>query len=112
MIRSPRSAAASASRQKASAASQRKRMHEADRAAIRNCFDQHFTERRADIGEDLSALIWMSAIDLSAPGKGNDVGAGRGALVGKRHFRGRAESEAVAGTEFVAFAAVDQDERA
>jgi hypothetical protein len=47
-----------------------------------------------------------------APGKGNDVGAGRGALVGKRHFRRRTESEAVAGTEFVAFAAIDQDERA
>ena len=33
-----------------------------------------------------------------APGKGHDIGAGRGALVGKRHFRRRAESEAVAGT--------------
>jgi hypothetical protein len=47
-----------------------------------------------------------------APGKGNDISAGRGALVGKCHFRGRAESKAVAGTEFVAFAAIDQDKRA
>ena len=45
-----------------------------------------------------------------APGKGNDIGAGRGALVGKGHFRGRAEAEAVAGLEFVAFAAVGEDE--
>jgi hypothetical protein len=47
-----------------------------------------------------------------APGKGNDIRAGCGALVGKRHFRWRTESEAVAGTEFVAFAAIDEDERA
>src|SRR6185295_13886978 len=47
-----------------------------------------------------------------APGKGNDISAGRGAFVGKRHFRGRAESEAVTGTEFVAFAAIGQDKRA
>src|SRR6185503_6161052 len=47
---------------------------------------------------------------LLAPGKGNDIGAGGCALVGERHFRRRTESEAVAGTKFVAFAAVDEDE--
>jgi hypothetical protein len=57
-------------------------------------------------------MVSISDIASLAPGKGNDISAGRGALVGERHFRGRAESEAVAGTEFVAFAAIDQDERA
>src|SRR5437588_1020657 len=47
-----------------------------------------------------------------APGKGNDVDAGRIGFVGKRYFGRRTESEAVAGAEFVTFTAIDEDERA
>src|SRR6266850_5822209 len=46
-----------------------------------------------------------------APGKGNDVGAGRIGFVGEGHFRWWAESEAVAGAQFVAFAAFNDHER-
>src|SRR6476661_6439233 len=83
-------------------------------------FRRVLVERRTAIvagGRGVCRVGWrMPDVDLRhgelAPGKGNDIGAGRGALVGKRHFRWRTESEAVAGTEFVAFAAVDEDEHA
>ena len=63
-------------------------------------------------GEDFSGLDLDVSHGLSAPRKRNDIGAGRGALVGKGHFRRRSKSEAIAGAEFMAFAAFGDDERA
>ncbi len=53
----------------------------------------------------------MADIGL-APGEDDEIGAGRGALIGDRHLGGRTEPEAIAGAQLLPFPALDDDKRA
>src|ERR1700709_45020 len=62
-------------------------------------------------GEAVSGAILIDGIVLT-PRQRNDINAGRRALIGKRRFHRRAETEAVTDAEFMPFAGFDDDQLA